>query len=268
MWKFLDNFILDIDFDEFRADQLSSWVHIMSLIPRFPHFYLLECICACYFVRFFVTIDSRILSFIIAAFAATMTDNLISAGYDRRLCLFEDPRLLIYFTPVWLILNCYPFDVIFKILNFFRPFLGLANGALLALSVTIGVDIGVEFYPSDFVTIFFYGIFFGIAKYLLIFVTQRCLKQNGLNIFVFIFEALVAFSMYYWFTDLGHISDVFWFDKEYVRFFAVATVAVIDAVRILLPESFVDSICKGVSTAVGYFIPYYGSIWIQNKKAF
>ena len=263
-----EEFILDIDFEDFQPNQLSSWIQLLSLIPRFPYFYLFDCICACYLVRNFVRINSRILSFVITAFVASMTDNLFAATHDRRLALFENQDLLIYFTPVWIIFNCCPFDVFYKIFNFIRPLIGLLNGALLAQAVTIGTDVAVEFYPSDLIIIFAFGIVFGIAKYILIFVTQRSLKQNGLNIFVFLFEVIVAFCMYYWFTDLGHISDKFWFDKEYVRFFSMVTVAIIDSIRTILPESFITAICNLFSSFVAYFVPYYGSIWIQKKKCF
>lgn len=261
-----ENFKLEIS-EDFCVTDLYSWIQLINFMPRFPIQYIVDCFCCCYSVRSNLRISSRILSFIIALFLSTMADNLTNITHDRKLATFEDQNLIIYFIPIWLLFNAFPYDIVFKVARFFRPIIGFFSGALIGLSTTQGVDTGIELFANDFIKVILLGLLFGSVNDLVVMCTAKTMKQAGTNAFITIFECFIAFTMYYWFTDLGHISDKFWFDKEYVRFFVILTIATLEAIRSVVPEKVYLAIYHFFESIVTWFYPYYGSTWVPGSSS-
>lgn len=263
MQQFLDSFV--IDFDEFNPVEFPSWVNFIGRITRFPDIFLIDVLTSCFIIRYNLQIRSKIVSFIISLIVATMTDNLLALATNHKLAILEEQLLIPFFIPVWILLNFVPFDIIYKLLRLLKPIVGWFAGFLLGQAVTMGVDAASDLFPSDLFLIALISIGFGLAKYIVILIYARATNQQCCNIFIVLFEVIVAFSMYYWFTDLGHISDKFWFDKEYVRFVVELTIAFFETLRFVVPERFYVAIYSIFERIVSFFVPYYGSTWAPDQ---
>ena len=269
MSLFLIFFLLKInmfDFEEFDPKKLSTWIDLINFIPRFPIIFIIDCITVCFLIRLKLKISVPLISFTFTLLLSTMSDNLTSFGNNRKPAVFEHPFLIPIFSIIWFLFNYFPFDLIFKIFKLFFSILSLLIGFLSGRDVCHGIDVGINLFPSSTFSAFLFGIFFSFLKFYIIFIFSKIIKQKFENIFVILFEIILNGSLYYWFTDLGHISYTLWFDKEEMRLVVLIFSSILAFLRHFIKESFYNYFGNLISKFFSYFIPYYGKTWIPTNK--
>jgi len=257
---------MPFDFEEFDPKKLSTWIELINFVPRFPIPYVLDCVCSCYLVRSSLNVITPILSFVFTLFIATLSDNLTSYGNNRKPAVFEHPWLIPVFSLVWFAYNMFPFDIVYFITKLLAPIVVFVSGVLAGRDVCHGIDVGVNLFPSSTMPAFLFGIFFAFSKYISLFIFARTTKQDIRNVFIVLFEVTIGASLYYWLTDLGHISNTLWFDKEEMRLLVHLVLGLLEFVRHFLPDSVYEAIWGFFSKIVSYFIPYYGKTWTPEGQ--
>lgn len=257
-----------IDFSEFQPQDFKSWVKVIGEISYELILYTINVLASCYFIRQYIPIRSKIVSFVLSLFFSTMHLNLQAVLSNLHLPVLEQQDLIILFLPIWILFNFTPFDIIFKIFRLFRPILGFFGGYVIGQAVVNFTDTADSKYPADFFLISITVIGCSMAQYFLVLLYFKATKPKEakcFNIFIILFEVFVAFNAYYWLTDLGHISNTLWFDKKDVKFCVQIAVGVLEFFRYLIPEFVYVAIYKFFESIVAFFIPYYGNTWVPSE---
>jgi hypothetical protein len=137
----VEDFVLDMTVD-LAHDYLFLTVH-------FPIFFVIQAFWICIVVRRFAVKIPWWHSFLVAAAMSFLGRTLTAFFTNRRPPLLDQPLYLPIFFAIWFLINCSPFDLVFRILNTF-PFLFLFQilYALLGVRETChGVDIGLRAFP-------------------------------------------------------------------------------------------------------------------------
>lgn len=252
----------NIDFEDFDYKKLISWERLLNDTPRFPILCIADCILCCYLIRSQLKIRRPLVSFVFALALCTMADNAEAFLNRRKLAIFTNPYFIPFITVVWILYNYTPFDLLYKITRLLSPFIAIIAGFIAGRDITHGIDLAVNIFPKDLLSTLATGILFAAAKYLAISVFGRLTKQNSYrSAGPILFGILIGANAYYWFTDLGHFSNTYWYDKEQMKLFVSGLLSLFGLLHFLIPDRFFSSIWDGIEYVFGLFVPYYGKTW-------
>jgi hypothetical protein len=256
-----------LDYTDFSPTSMSSWISLLNFMPRFPYLYVADAITSCFIVRSGARIDNPLLSFLLGFSITTFSDNCDALLNNRKLASFEHPFLLPVFACVWLAFNLFPFDLIYRLSKYVTFIGAFVNGFLAGRDVTRGVDLAVTHYPTSWVPVIAVGVCFGAGKHVLMHVYSVLCRQRARSAGPIIFGVAAAALGYYWFTDLGHISNRLWFDKEAARLVVLIVLSLFGFVHSAVKDSAFTAFHDVVGDAVAYFVPYYGAMWTPRMRA-
>nr|AGM32206.1 hypothetical protein [Coptotermes formosanus] len=255
-------------FTSFKFTSRHSYVELFCRIERFPILFVFDCVSICFFIRQHLKIKNFGKSLLLSLFLSSFPDNFLSFAIGRKPLLFEDKLMVPYFFAVWFLLNYFPFDLIFKLISLFKYFIFFIFGFSQTFNITRCLDKSVEIYPVDLVYELIFGLVVGIFPIFGIYIYSRIEKSNNfhLNLSFSFFIPLFISNFYFWFTDLGHISTTFWFDKEEMRLFLVLVNGFIWLFYGIFQGRFFSIFSNFVSFVISNSVPYYGSTWILDVK--
>jgi hypothetical protein len=254
-----------LDAGEFNPASISSWISLLNFIPRFPYLYIADAITSAFIVRSSTTIGNPLVSFVLGLLVATFSDNCDAIFNNRKLATFEQPLLVPIFAAAWLAFNFCPFDLVLKISTFLTPLGAFASAFLAGRDLTRGVDLGVTYYPTNWIPVILTGVVFGAGKYILLHAYSAFYRQRARSAGPIIFGITAAALSYYWFTDLGHLSNTLWFDKEEARFAVLVGLSIFGVVRSLVADSAFTASYDWLGAVIGAVVPYYGATWAPRS---
>jgi hypothetical protein len=137
----VEDFVLDMTV-ELAHDYLFLTVH-------FPIFFVIHATWVCVVIRRFAPKTPWYKSLVAGASMAFLGRTLVALICNRRAPLLDHPLYIPLFFGIWFLVNCFPFDLIFKIL---RSYLFVILFQFLYLLIQVretchGVDIGVRTFP-------------------------------------------------------------------------------------------------------------------------
>ena len=253
------------EIEDFDYQNLNCWIKLINQFPRIPFIFIFECILSCYFIRLFVRIKKPIFSLLLTIFVASMTENLSSLFKNRKLAIFENYLLLPFILFFWILYNFFPFDLVFKLSKLMSLLFYVLNGFVVGQNITLGIDEAIYMFPKSTFPVLLTGIFYGAAKNIIIYIFARVTNQKTRSAGPVIFGCSLGALIYYYLTDLGHISDSMWFDKEQMRLIVIITMSVLGIFHFLIPDWLFTECYNGFGKFVDFFIPYYGSTWIPTR---
>ncbi|OHT03472.1 hypothetical protein TRFO_06735 [Tritrichomonas foetus] len=254
------------EIEEFQPTDIAMWIKLVNKFPHMPYLFLIECVCACYFIRSFVKIHKPIFSLLFTLFVVSLTDNLSSIMRNRKLAVFENYLIAPFTLFFWILYNYFPFDLIYKLSKCISMLIFMLSGFVIGHNLTRGIDEAINLYPTSAVMVILTGILYGSCRHISIYVFARSTHQESRSAGPVIFGTTLGALSYYYFTDLGHISYNFWFDKEEMRFVVITSLTFIGIVHFILPDWVFAKVFSGVGKVIAYFVPYYGSTWIPYRR--
>jgi hypothetical protein len=255
-----------IDFSEFDPTLLRSWIELINFVPRHYYLFIPDAILCAYLVRVSAKIREPLISFVLGLSLCTFSDNYAALLSSHRLATFELYLLGPIFAAAWLLLNFTPFDLIFKILRRLSLLLALAAGFIAARDLTNGIDLAMNWYPTLSFPVLCTGVAFAAGKYVILHVYSAIYDHKSRSAGPIIFSVTLGVLTYYYFTDLGHISNTFWFDKEEVRLAIVAFMIVLFAIHWMVKDEIYTTVFTKAGTVLGVFVPYYGVTWTPLSR--
>lgn len=138
-----EDFVLDMTFD-LAHDYL-------FLTRHFPLFFIIQTVYICYIIRLHSSQSKPQTSFITAA-GMTLLGRILTAYFTNRPpVLFENVLYAPIFILIWLLINYFPFDLLFKIISFapFAFILEIFYPLIQVRESCHGVDIGLRAFPAS-----------------------------------------------------------------------------------------------------------------------
>lgn len=255
------------DIEEFIPSNINSWIKLINQIPRIPYLLIIEILCSCFFIRSSLMFATPIFSLICSLIICSMTENLSSQLKSRKFAIFENYLIAPFTLIAWQLINYFPFDLFYKLLNCLSFLVYMLNGFIIGHDITLGIDEAIYMYPESSIYAILYGIAFGAARHIAIYVIGRFLGQKTPSAGPVIFQSCLGALAYYYFTDLGHISYSFWYDKETMRLVVIVAMSFFGLINRFTPAKYFTKLCELIEKAVFYIIPYYGSKWIPVRTA-
>jgi hypothetical protein len=251
------------DLSDFTPTSIQSWITFINFIPRYPYLYIADAITSCFLVRPATRIKVPVASFVLGLTIATFADNCDSILNNRKFAVFDHKWLFPVFAAVWLGFNYCPFDLVFKISKISIVSLSGAfvNGFLAGRDVTRGVDLAVTHYPTSWVPVILIGTAVGAGKHILLYIYSAIYSGTARSGGPILSGVLSAALGYYWFTDLGHISNTLWFDKEETRLAVIVILSLFGFVHSAVKDSAFAAFHDVLADIVGFIMPYYGQTW-------
>ena len=193
----LEDFVLDMTFD-LAHDYLFLTVH-------FPIFFIIQSIWICLLVRQFNSKFNWWKSFLLSFTLSALGRILVAFITNRRPPLYENPFYLFFFFLIWFLINCFPFDLIFKIFNnFFIYFLlQLFNNLILIREISHGVDIGLRAFPQSLIGSSFIGLILSSTDIFIWLIFNKEIRQYSMKsliknlIFSFSYLFITQFPEYF-----------------------------------------------------------------------
>lgn len=256
------------DIDDFEPDQLNTWIKLINKIPRIPFLLIIEIACTCFLVKLLIKFNQPIFSFVISLIIASMTENLSSILQNRKYAIFENNLIAPFTLIAWILFNCFPFDLVFKFTKILGFLFYILDGFVIGHNLTLGIDQAIYMFPESSVYAIIFGILFGSARHILIYIVSRIKQQNAPSAGPMIFETSICALSYYYLTDLGHISYSFWFDKEEMRLYIIIAMSVFGLINYLVPPRFFTKCYDCLESIVFWIIPYYGSLWTPHSHRY
>jgi hypothetical protein len=260
-----------LDLTAFTPTSISSWISLLNFIPRFPYLYVADAITSCFLVRSSARIKNPLISFVLGLTIATFADNCDSVLNNRKLAVFEHKWLFPVFAGVWLCFNYFPFDLVFKIsrISFVSLLGAFVNGFLSGRDLTRGVDLAVIHYPTSWIPVIIIGTVLGAGKHVILHVYSSIYRQKARSSGPIIGGVVSAALAYYWFTDLGHISNKIWFDKEETRLAILVVLSLFGFVHSAVNDSAFTAFSDVIADLIGCIVPYYGKTWtpVESRPA-
>jgi hypothetical protein len=258
--------VWNIDFSEFQLTSSKSWISLINFIPRLHYLYIPDAILCAYLVRRSLTIRNPLISFVLGLALATFSDNYIALLSSHKLATFESYLLAPIFAAAWIAFNYAPFDIIFKLSRYLSAVFAIIGGFLAGRDLTTGIDLAMNWYPTLSLPVLFTGIGVAAGKYILLYTYSTIYNQRGRNAGPIMCGISLGALGYYYFTDLGHISNTFWFDKEETRLGIIVLMVILALVHYFLNDSFFTRVFTLIGDFAGWFVPYYGSTWTPKSR--
>lgn len=250
----------------FDPKEVSSWVGLVNNIKIVPDLYIIEAISSCLLIRKSMVIKNPLIAFLIAIVVGTFSENYFSTLNGTKMAVFESNALVPIVGVIFVMFNFSPFDIIFRIFWFLSPLLALVDGYLIGRAMTYGIDMATSFYQSNWILVIVIGVIAASSKYILVYVIAKIIKseRKARSPGPVIFITAVAALAYYWFTDLGHLSNRLLCDREEMRFYLVVMISFLMFIRLCVSDLFFTKLWNMVGE-IGWLIPYYGKMWIPLR---
>lgn len=202
----------------------------MFLSPHFPIFFILQITLICYVSR----INLRNKSWtnnIITTFLMAFTGRILAAFFTKRSPpLFDNEYYIPLFLMVWFLINCSPFDIVYRIINnrFLALVLQFCYGLIQVRETCHGIDIGMRRFRNSAVGAILISFLLSSSESFI-----WILNNNDVRFFSSkVMMRNIAFSIIYY-TFFNNILNYFDFRREEVKillFVLVSLITLIDCV--------------------------------------
>lgn len=177
---------------------------------------------AAYFVRCSIKITKPILSLSYLLFVSTISSNIISYLSSERMELFESPLCVSSIIVSWALYNFSPSDIVFRATKSLHLLVELYYAFRDAITLCVAIDKASYFTPNNAPIIIILSITSVMLTHLSNALLCTYLEQPFSSPIPKLLITLVCALSYYYITDYGHISNLFWFDKEDAKLYISA----------------------------------------------
>jgi hypothetical protein len=249
----------------FTPGSIYVYMRFIIFLPRFPFLYIADCFWTCYAMRRSLQIRNPILSLLLGLSIATFSDNWNSILTGQNFAIFENCWLAPAFVITWLLLNYFPWDLIFRFSQFVSLLFSFVVGFLTGRDLTHGIDLAANSFPGQALPILAIGILFGSGRHIILHMYSILHKQKARTAGPVVFGMICAALFYYYATDYGHLSDFLSFSRDDTRLGIVLGLSLLGFVHFVVRDSSFTAIYNVFGDLIGYIVPFYGGTWIPHR---
>jgi hypothetical protein len=177
---------------------------------------------------------------------------------------YQDCSSLIALT-IWALFNYTPKDLFYRIARFCAPLIAILRGYISARDLILGLEVGVELFDST-MDVFSFAIGFGVARYVILIIFGRLLKQPVREFGPVLFTFVVGAVFHNGLVHGAFLPERFKWLSQIAELLTIGFVSLLCFLRQVIPDDYYDRQWNRVVHLIALFIPYYGKTWIPDLQ--